>query len=174
MNLGETGIQRVAGDVKEKGCVSVLPMCSCHSLTFILKERKKLTWTISSFPGGTDSKETTCDAGDPGFNPWVGKVPWRREWQPTPVFLPGEFPGLRRLAGDSPWGCKLSDRIEQLTSFHYWVNIGSPFSNYHSWIWCVKCIFVSWIIIQYCKLFIINMFINCLSKKWSHIIINFK
>ena len=43
MNLGETGIQRVAGDVKEKGCVSVFPMCSCHSLTFILEERKKLT-----------------------------------------------------------------------------------------------------------------------------------
>ena len=75
MNLGETGIQRVAGDVKEKGHVSVLPMCSCHPLTFILKERKKLTRTIGSFPAGTDSKETACDAEDPGFNPWVGKVP---------------------------------------------------------------------------------------------------
>ena len=125
--------------------------------------------------GGTSGIEPAANARDTRHvQSWAGKVPWRREWQPTPVFLPGEFPGLRRLAGDSPWGCKLSDRIEQLTSFHYRVNIGSPFSNYHSWIWCVKCIFVSWIIIQYCKLFIINMFINCLSKKWSHIIINFK
>ena len=40
----------------------------------------------------------------PGFDPWVGKIPWRREWQPTPVFLPGEFHGQRRLAGYSLWG----------------------------------------------------------------------
>ena len=33
--------------------------------------------------------------------PWVGKIPWRREWQPTPVFLPGEFQGQRSLAGYS-------------------------------------------------------------------------
>ena len=37
-----------------------------------------------------------------GFNPWVGKMPWRREWQPTPVFLPGEFHGQGSLAGYSP------------------------------------------------------------------------
>ena len=42
----------------------------------------------------------------PGFDPWVGKIPWRREWQPTPLFLPGEFHGQRRLVGYSPWGCK--------------------------------------------------------------------
>ena len=38
----------------------------------------------------------------PGFNPWVGKIPWRREWLPTPVFLPGEFHGQRSLMGYSP------------------------------------------------------------------------
>jgi len=36
------------------------------------------------------------------FDPWVGKIPWRREWQPTPVFLPGEFHGQRSLSGCSP------------------------------------------------------------------------
>ena len=36
-----------------------------------------------------------------GFSPWVRKIPWRREWQPTPVFLPGEFHGQRSLAGYS-------------------------------------------------------------------------
>ena len=45
----------------------------------------------TGFPGGSDCKESTCNAGDlgliPGFDPWGGKVPWRREWQPTPVFL---------------------------------------------------------------------------------------
>ena len=39
-----------------------------------------------------------------GFNPWVGKFLWRREWQSTPVFLPGESHGQRNLAGYSPWG----------------------------------------------------------------------
>ena len=37
-----------------------------------------------------------------GFNPWVGKIPWRRAWQPTPVFLPGESRGQRKLVGYSP------------------------------------------------------------------------
>ena len=51
----------------------------------------------------------------PGFDPWVGKVPWRREWQPTPVFLPRESHGQRSLASYSPWGCKELDTTEQLT-----------------------------------------------------------
>jgi len=39
-----------------------------------------------------------------GFYPWVRKIPWRRKWQPTSVFLPGKSHGQRRLAGYSPWG----------------------------------------------------------------------
>ena len=46
------------------------------------------------------------------FNPWVGKSPWRREWLPTPVFLPGESRGQRSLVGYSPWGRKESDMPE--------------------------------------------------------------
>ena len=42
------------------------------------------------------------------FNPWVELVPWRRKWQPTPVFLPREFHGQRSLAGYSLWGRKES------------------------------------------------------------------
>ena len=42
----------------------------------------------------------------PGFDPWFGKIPWIMEWQPTPVFIPGEFHGQRSLVGYSPWGCK--------------------------------------------------------------------
>ena len=55
----------------------------------------------------------------PGFDPWVGKIPWRREWLPTPVFLPGEFHGQRRLAGYSPWGHKESDMAELLTHMKF-------------------------------------------------------
>jgi len=46
------------------------------------------------------------------LDPWVGKIPWRRKWQPTPVLLPGKFHGLRSLVGYSPWGHKESDTTE--------------------------------------------------------------
>ena len=54
----------------------------------------------------------------PGFHPWVGKIPWRRKWQPTSVFLPGKSHGRRNLVGYSPWGRKESDTTEQL-HFHF-------------------------------------------------------
>ena len=47
-----------------------------------------------------------------GFDPWVGKIPWSRKWQPTPVFLPGKFHGQRSLEDYSPWGHKESDMTE--------------------------------------------------------------
>ena len=49
------------------------------------------------------------------FDSWVGKIPWQRAWQPTPVFLPGESHGQRSLAGYSPWGHKELDMTEQHT-----------------------------------------------------------
>jgi len=51
----------------------------------------------------------------PGFSSCTGKIPWRREWQPTPVFLPGESHGQRSLVGWSPWGHTELDTTEQLT-----------------------------------------------------------
>jgi len=50
-----------------------------------------------------------------GFDTWVGKTAWRREWQPTPVFLPGKSQVQRSLAGCSPWSHKESDTTEPLT-----------------------------------------------------------
>ena len=50
--------------------------------------------------------------GRPGFYPWVGKIPWRRKWQSTPVLLPGESHGGRSLVGYSPWGREESDTTE--------------------------------------------------------------
>ena len=50
-----------------------------------------------------------------GFNPWVRKSPWRRVWQPTPVFLPEEFHGQRSLVVYSPWGSKELDTTERLS-----------------------------------------------------------
>ena len=53
------------------------------------------------------------------FDPWVRKVPWRREQQLTPVFLPAEFHGQRSLVDHSPWGCKELDTTEQVTHNGY-------------------------------------------------------
>ena len=67
------------------------------------------------FPNRASGRESACEGKRRQrcrFHPWEGKIPWRRAWQPTPVFLPGEFHGQRSLAGYSPWGRKESDRTE--------------------------------------------------------------
>ena len=53
-------------------------------------------------------KESACNAGDLALITGSGKIPWRRKWQPTPVFLTGEFYGQRSLVGYSLWSCKES------------------------------------------------------------------
>ena len=70
-----------------------------------------------SFPGGSDSKESACNAGDPNSIPGMRRFPWRREWVPTPVFLPGEFRGQRSLVGYSPGGSKESDTTKTYRCF---------------------------------------------------------
>ena len=69
----------------------------------MIKRRSSLvTQTVKTQPGMWETR----------FNPWVGKIPWRREWLPTPVFLTGEFYGQRSLSGYSLWGHKMLDMIE--------------------------------------------------------------
>ena len=75
---------------------------------------------LSGFPGGASGKEPACQCRRHkglGFDPWVGKIPWRKKWQPTPVFLPGESHGQRSLAGCSPQGCTVWD-MTKATSTH--------------------------------------------------------
>ena len=67
---------------------------------------------VKGFPGGISGKEPASQCRRHKrcrFNPWVRKIPWRRQWQPTPVFLPGESHGQRSLVGYSPWCLKESD-----------------------------------------------------------------
>ena len=64
------------------------------------------------FPGGLDCKESTCNAGDRGLLPGMGRFPWRRGRLPTPVFLPEEFHGQRSLVGYRSQGCKEWDTTE--------------------------------------------------------------
>ena len=68
-----------------------------------------------NFPGGSSGKEHTCQCRGhkrQGFGSWDGKIPWRRKWQPTPVFLPGESHGQKSLVGYSPQGRKESGMTE--------------------------------------------------------------
>ena len=65
-----------------------------------------ITWRLLS-----SGKVSTCQCRKckgHKFNPWVGKIPWRRKWQPIPVILPGKFHGQRSLVGCSPWGHRVA------------------------------------------------------------------
>ena len=83
-----------------EGHKSILPALSYKGLD-----------TDNILPWWLSGKESTCQCRRHEFNPWVGKTPWKREWLPTPVFLPGESHGQRSLMGYSPWGPEESDTI---------------------------------------------------------------
>ena len=71
-------------------------------------------WEVVSpmdFPGGSDSKRVCLQCQRPGFNAWVGKIPWRRKWQPILVFLPGKSHGQRRPAGYGAWHPRVRDDL---------------------------------------------------------------
>ena len=90
---------------------------------------KSYTWLSNRavFLGGVSGKEPTCPCRRhkrSGFHPWVRKMPWRRAWQPTPVFLPGKSHGRRSLAGYGPQGWKGSDRTE-------WAHAGTQVIKQH-------------------------------------------
>ena len=62
-------------------------------------------YTNMGLPGGTSGEKPACQyrrCKRPRLDPWIGKTPWRRAWQPTPVFLPGDSHGQRSLVGYSP------------------------------------------------------------------------
>ena len=62
---------------------------------------KAIHTKFKGFPGGSDGKAFACNAGDLGLTPRLGRFPWRRKWQPSPVCLPGESHGPRSLLGYS-------------------------------------------------------------------------
>ena len=74
----------------------------CEVVHIFGKQKNRVYYCIYSFPGGASDKEPTCQFRRHNrhrFDPWVGKIPWRRKQQPTLVFLPGELHGERSLAG---------------------------------------------------------------------------
>ena len=106
--------------------------------------------SIKGFPSGIVGKESACQCGrykKCGFDPWVGKISWGREWLPTPVFLPGKSHEQRSLAGYSSWDHKDLDTTEQLNMhatflFRELQNILSLSFNFQSkawWWWWFSC-----------------------------------
>ena len=78
----------------------------------------------TGLPRWPSSKESACQRKRCKFNPWIRKIPWRRKWQSTPVFLLGKCHGQRSLARYSPWGHTESDTTEQLsTHTHQGLNL---------------------------------------------------
>ena len=76
-------------------------------------DRSLMTWSVHWMQLWLKHFSSIC------ANKLQSQVPWRRAWQPTPVFLPGEFHGQRSMAGYSPWGHKELDTTEQLTLSHF-------------------------------------------------------
>ena len=81
----------------------------------------RLPWCLRQY-------STCLQRRRPGFNPWVRKIPWRKKWWLTQVFLSGEFHGQRSLVGYSPGGCKESDLTGRLI-LSWWLSASSPLSS---------------------------------------------
>ena len=84
--------------------------------TELIGEFNNTAYMVGGFPGGTCGKEPAWQhrrRKRHRFNPWVGKIPWRKAWQATPAFLSAESHAQRSLAGYSPWGRKELDMTEQ-------------------------------------------------------------
>ena len=94
------------------GANIILLIGSMYSAVAQTEGTRSISWWLRG-------KEPTCQCRRCGFDPWIGKIPWRKAWQPTPVFLPWTFHGQRSLGGYSPWDCKELDTTEKLCMHAY-------------------------------------------------------
>ena len=93
---------------EDPGCL-LAPQLPFNNIAF------KEAFLSGGFPRSSVGKESVFQCRRPQFSPWVRKIPYRTEWQPTPVVFPGKFHGQGNLAGYSPWGRKESDTTERRT-----------------------------------------------------------
>ena len=94
-------------------CKNVYPMCRKKCILCVKKKKyiqnNKISRNKFKWAWWLTDKESTCQCRrcrKCGLNPWVGKIPWRRQWQSTPVFLPGKSHGQKSLESYSLWGPK--------------------------------------------------------------------
>ena len=107
--MGERGRQREGEDLLIKLCLEV--RCNGGDTMHMFHWFKILNSLVQMVKNLPAMWETW-------FYPWVGKIPWRRKWQPTPVSLPGKSHGQRSLVGCRPWGHKESGMTERLLLIH--------------------------------------------------------
>ena len=104
-------------------------MCWSSTIDLKVKHSSSRKWGTIKPSGASQvarGKESSCQCKTCRFNPWVGKIPWRRKWQPTPVFFPGISHGWQSLAGSSPKCCRELDKVEHA---HAPLTHGSEFQN---------------------------------------------
>ena len=104
-----------------KSSLFLSPLGLVLTLTIPILQPIITIWGLSWWLSGKESTSRRCR-----FDPWVKKIPWRRKWQPTPVFLPGKSQRQRSLVGCSPWGCRrvrfdLATRQQQICIVIYFV-----------------------------------------------------
>ena len=110
--------------------------CTVHEVTksrtwLSLSHGNSLFWTSLMAQGSPDGKSLCQQCRRPYLDPWVGKIPWRRKRQPTPVLLPGKSDGQRSLIGYSPWGHRVG---------HDWATSLSLFTCPFSYLFgCARC-----------------------------------
>ena len=93
----------------------------CFIWFHILSHFKRTVHIIGASQAATSGKESAYQCRRYkrcGLNPWARKIPWRRKWQPIPVFLTVESHGQRSLVDCSPWGCKELNTTEHLSTSH--------------------------------------------------------
>ena len=116
---------------------------------------ERLTWmALIGLPRWLSGKESTCQCKRHGFDHWVGKIPWRRKWQPNPAFLPGKSHGQRSLVGYNPCSWK-SVRADWALIQQNGINTGLLLSNFpmfadwlHPSTWLQTAWGQSWICLQ--------------------------
>ena len=128
----------------------------------------------SGLPWWFSGKESVCQYRRCGSDPWVRKIPWRRKWQLTLLFLPGKSHGEKSLVGYSPWGHKGLDTTEYWAHTHKWRFMTSPL-----WSQCNSIMFKNTFLLAafyiHTYIYIYSIIIICLFfQYWELSVISFK
>ena len=93
--------------------ICFVPSCTISLLKYLSRYFTHTTCSrCFGLPRWLSGKESIYQCRRHGFDPWVGKIPWRRKWQPTPVFLLRKSHGQKNRVGYSSWGCRELDTTE--------------------------------------------------------------
>ena len=119
--LQDPGVRLVFLNQEPLSCLYFVTCAGCYKTLppwLVSPSHDRSADIPTQLPRWLSGKESSCQGRRHWFHPWVGKIHWRRKWQPISGFLPGKSHGLRRLVGCNSWGHKESDTTE-LLHFHF-------------------------------------------------------